>query len=132
MYVDDLIITSNDDLVVTHIITRLDSNFSTKDLGVLSFFCGVEVIRDTNGLFLTEQKYIVNLLTKHNMLDSKPVSTPLAMGTSLTIHYGASLVYAPMYHRVVGCLQHLQMTRPDISFVVNKLSQFMHSPFENH
>ena len=132
MYVDDLVITSNDDLVVTHIITRLDSTFSTKDLGVLSFFCGVEVIRDTNGLFLTEQKYIVNLLTKHNMLDSKPVSTPLAMGTSLTIHCGASLVYATMYRGVVGCLQYLQMTCPDISFVVNKLSQFMHSPFENH
>ena len=58
VYVDDLIITCNDDLVVTHIITRLDSTFSTKDLGVLSFFCGIEVIRDTNGLFLTQQKYI--------------------------------------------------------------------------
>ena len=132
MYFNDLIITCNDDSVVTHIITRLDSTFSTKDLGTLSFFCGFEVIRDTKGLFLTQQKYVVNLFTKHNMLNLNPVSTSLVVGTSLTIHDGVSLVNATMYLQVVGGLQHHWMTRLDISFVVNKLSQFMHSPSEHN
>ena len=66
------------------------------------------------------------------MIDSKPVSTPLTTGISLTIHDGAAPINATMYRQVVGGLQHLRMTRPDISFAVNKLSQFMFSPSETH
>ena len=66
------------------------------------------------------------------MLDSKPVSMPLAIGTTLTLHDGALLVNATMYRQVTGGLQHLRMTRPDISFTVNKLSQFMRRPSEHH
>ena len=50
VYVDDLIITSNDD----SLISQLDSTFSTKDLGPLSFFCGVKVCRNSIGLFLNQ------------------------------------------------------------------------------
>ena len=56
------------------------------------------------------------------MLGSKPVSTPLVVDTSLTTKYGTAPFNAAMYHQVVGGLQHLQMTWPDISFAVNKLS----------
>ena len=66
------------------------------------------------------------------MLDSKPVSTPLDVGTSLTVHNGAVLVNATMYRQDVGELQHLRMTHPDISFFMIKLSQFMHAPSKQH
>ena len=66
------------------------------------------------------------------MLDSKPVSTLLAVGTSLTATVGSAPINATMYHQVVGGLQHLQTTRPNISFVVNKLSHFMHTSSEHH
>ena len=66
------------------------------------------------------------------MLNSKPVSPPLAVDTSLTATDGIASVNATMNRQVVGGLQHLQMTRPDISFVMNKLSQFMHAPSEHH
>ena len=132
VYVDDLIITGSDETIVDQIIRQLDSTFSTKDLGRLSFFCGVEVLPTCTGVVLSQQKYVVDLLSKHNMLDSKPVSTPLVVGTSLTAHDGAPLVNATTYRQVIGGLQHLLMTRPDISFAVNKLSQFMHAPSEHH
>ena len=128
VYVDDLIITGSDLAVVNSIIRRLNSVFSTKYLGLLSFFCGIEVIPKKIGAQLSQHKYIVDLLSKHNMLDSKPVSTPLAVAIQLTAHNGMPLVDATMYRQVVRGLQHLRMTRPDISFVVNKLSQFMHTP----
>ena len=59
------------------------------------------------GLLLSQNKYVINLLNKHNMLDSKPVSTSLVVGTSLTAHDGTAPVNATIYHQVVGGLQHL-------------------------
>ena len=83
VYVDDLIITCSDPSFVNNIIRQLASKFSTKDLGVLSFVYGVEVLATSTGLLLSQQKYVIDILSKHNMLDSKLVSTPLVVGTSL-------------------------------------------------
>ena len=97
VYVDDLLITGSDPKVVVAIIRQLDATFSTKDLGLLSFFCGVEVLPTRDGILLSQHKYVVDLLRKHNMLDSKPVSTPLAVGSPLTLHDGAAKVNSTMY-----------------------------------
>ncbi|KAJ0986595.1 hypothetical protein J5N97_004951 [Dioscorea zingiberensis] len=66
------------------------------------------------------------------MLDSKPVSTPLSVGSSLSVADGSPATDPTRFRQVIGGLQHLRMTRPDISFAVNKLSQFMHAPTEVH
>ena len=132
VYVDDLIMKSSDPSLVDTIILQLDSKFSTKDLRVLSFFCGVKVLATPTGLLLSQQKYFIDLLRKHNMLGSKSVSTPLVVSTSMTTKYGTVSINATIYRQVVGDLQHLWMTRPDISFAVNKLSQLMHLPSEHH
>ena len=79
VYVDDLIITGSDSSLVDNIIRQLDSKFSTKDIRVLSFFCGVKVFATSTSLILSQQKYVIDLLSKRNMLDSKPVSTPLPL-----------------------------------------------------
>ncbi|KAG6477837.1 hypothetical protein ZIOFF_061269 [Zingiber officinale] len=102
------------------------------DLGALSFFCGFEVCPTSNDLLLSQQKYVIDLLSKHYMLDSKPVSTPIAAGSRLTLHDGSSFFDATKFQQVVGSLQHLRMTHSDISFAVNKLSQFIHVPSETH
>ena len=83
---------------------QLDSKFSTKDLNALSYFCGVEVLATSTGLLLSQQKYVIDLLSKHNMLHSKPVSTPLVVGTSFIAKDGTAPVNATMYHQVVGGL----------------------------
>ena len=132
VYVDDLIITCSEPSLVDTIIRKLDSKFSTKDLGVLYFFYGVEVLATPTGLLLSQQKYVIDLLSKHNMLGSKPIFTLLVVGTSLIANDGIALVNATMYSQVVGGLQHLWMTRSDISFAMNKFSQFMHAPSKHH
>ena len=106
--------------------------FSIKDLRVLSFFCGVEVLATPIGILLSQQKYVIDIMSKHNMLGSKPVSTPLVIGTSLTAKDGATSVNPTMYRQVVDGHQYLWMTWLDISFVMNKLSQFIHVPYEHH
>ena len=97
VYVDYLIITGSDPSLVNNIIRQLDSKFSTNDLRVPSFLCGVEVLATSTGLLLSQQKYVVDLLSKHNMLDSKPISTSLAMGSSLTAIDGTASDNATMH-----------------------------------
>ena len=111
VYVDDLIITGSDPSLVDTIIQQLDSKFFTKDLGALSYLCGVEIFAISPSLPLSQQKYVIDLLSKHNMLESKPVSTPLAVGTSLTPKDRTASINATMYRQVVSGLQHLRMTR---------------------
>ena len=104
VYVDNMIIIGNDPSIVDNIIQQLDSKFSTKDLEVLSLFYGVKVLATSTSLLLSQQKYVIDLLSKHNMLDFKPVSTLLALNTSLTATNGSAPVNATMYLQVVGGL----------------------------
>ena len=89
VYVNDLIITGSNPHLVNNIILL-------KGLGVLSFFCGVEVLATSMGLLLSQQKYVIDLLSKYNMLDSKPDFTQLVVGTSLTTKDGTVPVKATM------------------------------------
>ena len=92
-----MIITGNDPSLVDTVIQQLDFKFSTKDLGPLSYFCGVEVMATSFDLLLSRQKYVTDLLSKHNMLGFKRVSTPLVVGTSPTANDGTTSVNATMY-----------------------------------
>ena len=107
VYVEYLIITGSNPSLVDTIIWKVNFKFFTKDLGVLSCFCGVEVLATPMGLLLSQQKYGIDLLSKHNMLVSKLVSTSLAIGTYLIAKDGIESINATMYRQVVGGLQHL-------------------------
>ncbi|KAJ4706711.1 Retrovirus-related Pol polyprotein from transposon TNT 1-94 [Melia azedarach] len=108
------------------------THFSLKDLGTLSYFLGVEAASTAYGLFLSQQKYIRDLLSKTNMLESKEMATPLSLTETLKLNDGSPNTDLTQYRHVVGPLQYLSLTRPDISFAVNKLSQFMHCPSSIH
>uniref|UniRef100_A0A2N9IMK5 Reverse transcriptase Ty1/copia-type domain-containing protein n=1 Tax=Fagus sylvatica TaxID=28930 RepID=A0A2N9IMK5_FAGSY len=99
---------------------------------ILIYFLGVEVIPNAHGTLLSQQRYIVDLLKRTKMLEAKPVSTPMASTTSLTAHEGESFSDVTLFQSTIGALQYLSLTRPDIAFAVNKLSQFMHKPTVLH
>ncbi|KAF5460890.1 hypothetical protein F2P56_020726 [Juglans regia] len=92
----------------------------------------MEVIPTQYGLFLSQHKYIRDILSKSNMLGAKDVSIPLLTTTALKLINGTNSVDSTEFRNVIGALQYLSLTRPDISFVVNKLSQFMHKPTTTH
>ena len=83
VYVDDLVITGNNPALVNTIIQQLGDMFSLKDMGSLHFFWGVKVIPTQTGLFLTQHKYIREVLASINMSGAKDVFTPLSTTTSL-------------------------------------------------
>lgn len=132
VYVDDIIVTGNNSKHIQQVISTLSNRFSLKDLGFLNYFLGVEVIRRDDGLILSQSKYVLDILHDSNMQDSKGVLTPMSSHHTLVANDGAPLTDATKYRKVIGKLQYLSFTRPDISYSVNKLSQFMHSPSENH
>ena len=131
VYVDDIIIAGTTSLVKAFNVS-LANRFSVKDLGALSYFLGIEATRSSKGLHLMQRKYITDLLKRTNMLDAKPVSTPMSASPKLTLSSGHTLDDGKEYRAVIGSLQYLAFTRPDIAFAVNKLSQFMHKPTDAH
>ncbi|CAL9245770.1 unnamed protein product [Arabidopsis halleri] len=132
IYVDDILVTGNDNNLLQATLNALANRFSVKDHEELSYFLGIEAKRVPAGLHLTQRRYILDLLARHNMLTAKPVATPMASSPKLTANTGTKLTDATEYRRVVGSLQYLAFTRPDISYAVNRLSQFMHSPTTDH
>ncbi|KAJ6411587.1 hypothetical protein OIU84_008214 [Salix udensis] len=104
----------------------LAQRFLLKDLGPLTYFLGVKVQHHCHGLLLSQHKYIQDLLYRTNMNDSQIIGTPLSAGPPPTLAMGTLLTGPFEYRATVGSLQYLSLTKPDLSFAVNKLSQFMH------
>ena len=92
----------------------------------------MEVVPTQAGLFLSQHKYIWELLSTTNMSGAKDVSTLLSATQSLKLLDGTTNVDNTKFRRIIGSLQYISLTRPDISFSVNKLSQFMHKPTTTH
>lgn len=132
VYVDDIIIMGSSSAHVMAFINVLSVRFSLKDLEELSYFLGVGTTRSADGLFLNQRKYIVDLLRQVHMDNTKPVSTLFCSFTPLTLHGGTPLDNSTDYRMVVASLLYFSFTRPDISFAVILLSQFMHQPTSDH
>jgi len=124
VYVDDLIITGSDSDFITTFIHILDQQFSLKDLGSLHYFLGIEVSPSSNGIILSQGRYIRDLLRRTNMANAKPISSPTEPGSRLILS-GDHLPDAHLYRSVVGALQYVTITRPEISYAVNRVCQFM-------
>ncbi|XP_021986078.1 uncharacterized mitochondrial protein AtMg00810-like [Helianthus annuus] len=131
VYVDDLILTGNNDTAITTFISRLHHEFAIKDLGDLNYFLGLEVLYTHTGLFLTQAKYAADILLRAQLLEAKPVSTPLALHESFSAN-GVPYSDPTLYRSLLGALQYLTITRPDISYAVNQLSQFLQHPTIDH
>ena len=85
VYVDDIIVTGENSTHLNTFTQTLSTQFSLKDLGALSYFLGAEVIPHPQGLFLSQSKYIHDILHRAQMLNTKPVSTPLHPSTSIIL-----------------------------------------------
>ncbi|KAM6582190.1 hypothetical protein CsatB_009192 [Cannabis sativa] len=132
IYVDDIIITRNSSKELNLFIIKLNKTFSLKDLGPLNYFLGIEVFRDNTGIYLSQGKYIAELLQKVELTNLKPSPMPMVAGKPLSLSDGEPLNSPTAYRSIIGALQYLSHTRPDISFAVNKLSQILKAPTTAH
>lgn len=132
IYVDDMIITGNDEKEITDLKGKLFQEFEMKDLEILKYFLGIEVLRSEQGIFIHQRKYILDLLTETGMLDCKPAETPIVANHGLQILEGAKLAKREQYQKIVGKLIYLAHTRPDIAYAVGVVSRYMHLPQIQH
>jgi transposase InsO family protein len=134
VYVDDIIVASSSSKAVNALLADLKEDFALKDLGDLHYFLGIEVKRGNEGLLMTQERYARDVLKRSGMDKCKPVETPMSSVEKLSIHSGEKLGHddSTNYRSIVGALQYLTLTRPDISFAVNKVCQFLHAPSTTH
>ena len=102
-----------------------DRIFPIKDLGHLHYFLSVEALQDDCALFLSQQKYIFDLLKKTNMINAKPVNSPMSPTANLSMFKGDPFCDLTLYRSTIGSLQYLSFTRPDLTFTISKVCQFM-------
>ena len=132
VYVDDLLITGNQEKLVEEFKINMRTKFEMNELGLLSYFLGMEITQSNQGSFLCQKNFIVKLLSKFAMENCKPVSTPMTVGLKLSKDDGAAQTDGKVYRSLIGSLLYLTATRPDIVFTVNYLSRFMQSPSQIH
>ena len=132
VHVDDIIVIGDDSEEIKVLKQKLSEEFEIKDLGKLKYFLGIEVARSQKGIFISQRKYILDLLKEMGMSGCKPADTPIDPNVKLGIGDGESSDNRGQYQRLVRRLIYLSHTRPDIAFAVSLVSQFMHSPYEIH
>lgn len=133
VYVDDIIIASNDDTAVDKLKSDLRSFFKLRDLGPMKYFLGLEIARSKQGITICQRKYILELLEETGKMACRPSSIPMDPGVKLFYDPKVPLIDDPtVYRRLVGRLMYLTITRPDITYSVNKLCQFASTPQAVH
>lgn len=130
---DDIIVASSSQEATEALLKDLQKEFALKDLGDLHFFLGIEVKKTADGLVLTQGRYAADVLERSGMSKAKAVDTPLSVSEKLIVD-GTKLGVedSTRYRSLVGALQYLTLTRPDISFAVNKVCQYLHAPTTVH
>lgn len=132
LYVDDIILTGNNPSSLTWVLRRLNQEFAMKDLGYIHYFLGIQAHQFPGGLFLNQAKYAHELLERALMQDYKPSPTPMVQKLQSCFSTDELFKDPHLYRSLVGGLQYLTFTRPDISFSVNYVCQFMHNPTTFH
>ena len=132
IYVDDMIITGDDIEEIARLQGQLATEFEMENLEGLKYFLGIEVTRSKQGIFLSQRKYVLDLLSEVGLLDCKPADTPIVQNHKLREYSDHVPTNKERYQRLVGKLIYLSHTHLDIAYAVSIVSQFMLCPNEDH
>eukprot|EP00253_Pinus_taeda_P036039 PITA_36039 len=124
--------TGNNESYIASIKKELGKSFEMTYLGYVHYYLGIEVTQHPKSIFISQKKYVGDLLNKFGMTECNPLTTPMEQNLKLTSIEGKEFEDATQYRHLVGSLNYLTNTRPDISFVVGIPSRFMQKPREGH
>jgi hypothetical protein len=127
VYVDDIVITGDDEKEIKSLKGRLGKAFKVKDLGPVRYFLGIEIARSSKGIILSQRNYVLDLLAETGMLGCRPCGSPIDKNHQMCAELGDPVDWE-RYQRLVGRLIYLCHTRPEISYAVSVVSRYMHDP----
>ncbi|XP_047309787.1 uncharacterized mitochondrial protein AtMg00810-like [Impatiens glandulifera] len=132
LYVDDLIFTGSNTKLIEEFKEVIKKEFEMTDLGLMKYFLGLEVKQSEEGIFISQERYALDILKKFKMEDCNPISIPMEPGTKLSKFDGGERADAGRYRSLVGSLRYLTSTRPDLMLSVGITSRFMEDPSYTH
>eukprot|EP00253_Pinus_taeda_P031422 PITA_31422 len=129
---DDIIFGRNEETMSQSFALVMQKEFEMSLLGELTYFLGLQIQQNEGGIFLSQNKYLKQILKKYGMEDAKPVCTPMVTGCSLSTNDESPIVHQPTYRSMIGSLLYLTGTRPDIMHAVGIVGRFQENPKETH
>ncbi|XP_057745935.1 uncharacterized mitochondrial protein AtMg00810-like [Arachis stenosperma] len=130
---DDIIITGDSDEEISLVIQQLNVIFVLKNMGELHYFLEIQVTKTgAGGFMLSQEKYVKDLLKKADMEHCKPCHTPLPSSVKFSTFGGSVFHNSKLYRSIMGSLQYLTVTCPELTYCVGKVSQFMQTPLDKH
>ncbi|GJV03166.1 putative ribonuclease H-like domain-containing protein [Tanacetum coccineum] len=128
VYVDDIIFGSTKSSMVKDFEDLMQKEFKMSSMGELTFFLGLQVKQSNGGIFLSQDKYVKDILNKFDFRTIKPASTPIEAHKSLGKDEEGEDVDVHLYRSMIGCLMYLTASRPDIMFAVCLCARFQVTP----
>ena len=132
LYVDDLLITGDNQEEISRLKCALQEEFEMTDLGEANNYLGAEIHRNENGIFIRQRAYIQKLLQKFDLFDCNPTNIPMDPKVQLQKNTGSGKTDTMTYRSLVGSLLYLANTRPDICYAVSCVSKYMDDPKIDH
>ncbi|XP_016673232.1 uncharacterized mitochondrial protein AtMg00810-like [Gossypium hirsutum] len=132
LYVDDLIVSSNDEQMIIEFRNSMKNEFDMIDLGRMRYFPGIEVLQKSDGIFISQNKYASEVLKNFGMDESNPIQVPLVPRSKLLKDEDRVKVGKTCYKQVIGSLMYTTAAQPDMMFVVSLASRYMENPTELH
>ncbi|GJS04798.1 ribonuclease H-like domain-containing protein [Tanacetum coccineum] len=132
VYVDDILFGSTKKSWCDEFETLMKSRFQMSSMGELTLFLGLQVKQKPDGIFISQDKYVGEILNKFKLANVKSTITPMETKMPLTKDEGATDVDVHMYRSMIGSLMYLTASRPDIMYAVCACSHFQVAPKTSH
>ncbi|KAL2248387.1 UNVERIFIED_CONTAM: Retrovirus-related Pol polyprotein from transposon RE2 [Sesamum indicum] len=132
VYVDDILLAGVCVEELQKVKAYLHHLFTIRDMGDAHYFLGMEIARNSDGIYLAQTKYILDIIADTCMKEAKSVATPFPAGLKLNSDTRALLQAPDSYRRLIGRLLYLSFTRPEISLSIQQLSQYLNHPCDTH
>jgi hypothetical protein len=131
-YVDDIIFGATKQSIVKEFEELMQQDFQMSSMGELTFFLGLQVKQSSSGIFISQDKYVTDILIRFNFTTVKPASTPIDANKPLGKDEDGDVVDVKLYRSMIGCLMYLIASRPDITFAVCLCARYQVSPKVSH
>ena len=134
LYVDDILLTGSSSQLCSSIKSLLETNFEMSEMsdGSVTLYLKAELLQVSSGVFIIQRGYCKQVLETFGLLNSNPISTPMAERPRLMSNMQEDSIDPTLYRSMVGKLLHLTHTRPDITYAVSVVSRYMQTPQTSH